>query len=229
MKLRLSFLLCLFALVSGSAFGTSIPVRSTGAYGVPPSIGPIGSGLDGGSNFQEVVVCQAGFTSDGCAGSGPYDMLLAFTDDTQDGHAFTLDLPTFTLASTTNNGSSNSFIPNTFTFGVLTCGAQTAVNNGTMFCTDLSNPTLNTDATNCENALAGEFDSLGNFTGTTPITISGACVASGMTLYFDETGANVAAPNFNSGTSPAPEPGSLLLLGSGLLALAGRFRRILPA
>ena len=229
MKLRLSFLLCLSALVSGSAFGTSIPVRSTGAYGLTPSIGPVTT-LDGGSNFQEAVVCQAGFTSDGCTGSGPYDMLLAFTDDTQDGHAFTLSLATFTPATTTNNGSGNSQIPNTFTFGVLSCGAQApVVNNGTTFCTDLTNTTLNTDATNCEHGLAGEFDSGGNYIGTNPITISAACVASGMTLYFDETASDVAAPNFNSGTSPAPEPGSLLLLGSGLLALAGRFRRILPA
>jgi len=226
MKLKLLVLLGLSVLVSGSAFGTSHPARSTGSYGQTPGIGPV-STLSG-TNFQEVVVCQAGFTSD-CTSSGPYDLLLSFTDDTQDGNSFTMNLATFTGATTTADDGGEMSVLDSYTFGVLSCGLQSAVvNNGTTFCTDLTNTALNTDATNCENGLASEFNSGGTFVGTVPVTIPGACVAKGLTLYFDETNADVSAPNFG-GSTPTPEPGTFVLLGVGMFAVAGCARRRLPA
>lgn len=226
MKISVFLMVGAVLLLSGSTFGTTIASRSTGSYGLVPSIGPVTS--SSGSNFQEVVVCQAGFTSD-CVSSGPYDLLLAFTDDSEDGNSFTMNLGTFTPAMTQTDNNGSPSVLDSFTFGVLTCGAQTAVtNNGVTFCTDTTNATLNTDATNCENALSGEFDSGGSFTGTTPITIPGACVANGLTLYFDETSADVAAPNF-TGATAAPEPSSLALLGMGLFAVLVPARRRLLA
>jgi hypothetical protein len=212
-------------LLSGSLFANTVPIRGSSHYGSQSNI-DTGIGFSG-AGFQEEVVCDPlnsspGFVMGACSNffNAPvgYDLLLAITSDTSVGNPFTITLPSF-IASATNG------VGGGYSFGVLECdldpltggfvGNAPITLGTTTFCTQTQMwngsslvPTgLSDSAATCQSELGG----LAN--GTDSITISGTCITNGMSFYFDESQPNTIA---------TPEPGTLVLLGTGLLALTTR-------
>jgi hypothetical protein len=229
MKLKVLVLVGMSILISESAFATSAPSRGSSSYGSQINI-DTGIGASG-TGFQEEVVCDPnnsdpGFALGACNNDfgqpAGYDLLLAITSGALDGNSFTVTLPSFTASATGGVGGG-------YSFGVLECdlnsdgsasGNPPTVVGTTTFCT--ATQASNSDRTALvPTALFGTAatcvtDLTGKGNGTDSIIIPKDCIASGMTFYFDETNPNVAA---------APEPGTLMLFGAGLLVLAGAARR----
>jgi hypothetical protein len=224
-KIRYLVLICAIAAASAATYANSVPSRSSSSYGTQSNI-DTGIGLTG-TGFQEEVVCNPqnsdpGYVGGVCTGgtTSGYDLLLSITSDSIDGTPLTITLPSF-LASSTNG------VGGGYSFGVLECalnsdgtvdGNAPVTIGSTTFCTatqsfngtSLVPTSLAGTASTCETDLS----SLAN--GTDTLTLPGACITNGMTFFFDET-----SPNTTASPATTPEPGTLVILGAGLLALAG--------
>jgi len=226
-KLRL-LLVCGFVLAATvllvTQAGATGRVRGTGNYGTlsdhqgsAPTITGSGSSIlsdtlyqctyDGTpcpvdlANSQSSLSCKqapSGVDSGGnsLSGSAPcYDLFVTIDSGTMFNPGSTLSI---LLSGFTDSGDQ---------FGLFTCDSGLQGFGG--ICT----PTSNAAVAGCESALAA----MGSFSGKA--NIPSACLAAGMTFFFDETSNNAVSATYTPGTVSTPEPNSFLLLGAGMVSL----------
>jgi hypothetical protein len=151
--------------------------------------------------------------------SGSNSCLNVGTAEDSGGSSLTGAAPCYDLFITINSGTTFNpgstlsisladFADSGDQFGLFTCGSGLQGFDGV--CT----PTTNTAVSGCQAALAA----LGSLVGST-VNIPPACLAAGISFYFDETANNLVSASYVPGTVAAPEPNSFVLLGVGLASL----------
>jgi len=225
------FVLAATVLIVTQASATS-RVRGTGSYGTlsdhqgtAPLIAGSGSGILSDTLYQ----CRYGGTpcpvdltntdpSLDLVNSGSNSCLSLATAEDSGGSPLTGAAPCYDLFLTINNGttfnpgSTLSILLSGFTdtgdqFGLFACGSGLQGFDG--ICT----PPTNAAVAGCEAALSG----LGTIGGT--VNIPTACLAGGVTFYFDENANNAVSATYVPGQVAAPEPNTFMLLGAGLASL----------
>ena len=213
-----SVLLLASMVLIASPASASIPVRGTGSYGSltsqqigAPTIGGTGASILSDALYQ----CQNGT---GC----PIDLNIpgtsnacstAFSDSPSGSPVSCFDLlvvinpgTTFTPGSTLSITIPGFSDPNGDEFGLVTC---------------LSGPTQDF-AGFCTSAVPAGCDTATSSVSGGTVNIPTACLAGGVTFYFDETANNIPVTSaFVAGpATSAPEPTTFMLLAFGLVTLA---------
>jgi len=230
--LLFSVLLLASMVLVASPASASIPVRGTGSYGIlsqhsPATPAPIIGGT--GSSLLTDALYQCQYDGTPCnidlTNSDPnLDPLLSTSTlcshlggaEDSGGNPLTGGAGCYSLLLTINPsvtftpGSTLSitipgFIDPTDQFGLVTCP---------------SGPTQGF-AGFCTSAVPAGCDTATSSVSGGTVNIPTACLAGGVTFYFDETANNSVTSAFVAGpVTSAPEPNSLMLLGIGLASLA---------
>lgn len=96
------------------------------------------------------------------------------------------------------------------------------VNGSFTYDPNIGNLLLEVFATNQANVPNGSGNGYNDADDTGSVTSRAYCLSGGLGCFADNTG---LVTTFGTGTTPIPEPGSLLLLGTGVLGAAGALRR----
>jgi len=200
----------------------SIPVRGTGSYGVlsdhsPTTAVPIIGG--NGSSFLTDALYQCQYDGTPCPVdlTNPDPSLSSTANCMQAGSAgLSGPAPCYDLLLTINPGTTFTpgstlsitipgFIDPSDQFGLVTCP---------------SGPTQGF-AGFCTSAVPAGCDTATSSVSGGTVNIPTACLAGGVTFYFDETANNSVTSAFVAGpTTSAPEPTTFMLLAFGLVTLA---------
>jgi hypothetical protein len=205
-------LAALYLLASSACFANSIPVKGSSSYGEGDPIDAAFWDLSSGTlsvpglTGSTMVDCPNQDLSGSTCSSGTYNYLFQISSAPTNA--------TLVFTGITDPG---------FTYGFIAC--ETA--NETILCSNTDSTTLSgivvtdTPGTNTLTlAFTGAFPTYGSGAGTG---------AGGLTIFVQEQNQNggPVAPTLSLGSSivPAPEPGSMMLLGAGFVTLAGTIRR----
>lgn len=214
----------LLALGSGTAKAqTSIGLNGTGSGSI--TFTGAGAGT-GGSNLTMTIVGSCFLSASTCisgAASGSGGLLSSGTFFVSGGP---LTLTSLSTRSWQVSGGTLSFAYNTLSNGSgtnLLSGTLNLVNmtqQNSPFATSEFNTALVANLTGLTGTLSGVFTAAGGITNIT-INISGPTDLSGL-----GNGVPLTGNSINHGSVvPTPEPGTLVLLGSGLVAVGGFLRR----
>ncbi|HXC47902.1 MAG TPA: hypothetical protein VNU20_06395 [Candidatus Sulfotelmatobacter sp.] len=221
--LLFSVLLLASMVLIASPASASIPVRGSGSYGIlsdhsPTTAVPIIGG--NGSSFLTDALYQCQYDGTPCPVdlTNPDPNLTTAANCTQAGSSgLTGAAPCYDLLLTINPGA--TFTPGS-TLSITIPGFSDPNGDEFGLVTCPSGPTQGF-AGFCTAAVPAGCDTASSSISGGTVNIPTACLAGGVTFYFDETANNSVTSAFVAGpTTSAPEPTTFMLLAFGLVTLA---------